>query len=152
MPLPSRKWRDAGPEWCLRYVRNWDVEAVWPDVEPFVAMACAKVETDLTPAFILDGALDGRFRLWLILDGEKLVAAFPMAELPDGTAQFFTFGGSRMNEWMPVLFPELEAMARASGVKALRLDGRKGWERAMGRYGFRTMKRDARTVMMELVL
>jgi hypothetical protein len=133
------------------YVRNEDVEAAWPMVEPFVAMACEKVPTDLTPDFILEGARDGRFRLWLILDGEETVAAFPMAELPDGTAQFYTVGGSRMTEWMPVLLPQFAEMARASGMRALRLDGRKGWERQMARYGFRTIKRDGSTVMMDLV-
>jgi hypothetical protein len=128
------------------------VEAVWPLAEPFIARACSKVETDLTPEFIRTGCETGRYRLWLVLEDETPVSAFAIAELPNGIAEFTAFAADRFEEWLPMVLAEFASMAEASGMKALRIHGRLGWMRRMQPYGFRTVKREGRTVIMDMVL
>lgn len=142
----------AKSDWQLRYVRAEDVEAVWPIAAPFVQRAIDKVPTDLTLDQVREWSKDGRLRLWIVSDGDEPVAAFPVAELPDGTVEFYAISGRRMTEWLPVLLPLFASMAKSAGKRALRLDGRFGWERRMAPFGFTTIRREGRTVTMDMVL
>jgi hypothetical protein len=144
--------QDGGRNWSLAYVPREDIEVLWPLIEPFIKRACEKVETDLTPAFVRDGAKTGRYRIWLVSKGEVVVSAFAIAELPDGTAEFSAFAADRFEEWMPSILLQFADLARKAGMRALRIDGRRGWERKMTRFGFATIKRDDRTVTMDMVL
>lgn len=128
------------------------MDAVWPSVLPYLERAIAKVPTELTPEFIRDKAKAETMRLWIVSRGSLPVSAFAVTEWPDKTLEFMAFSADEFGEWMPVVLPLFAAMARSAGMRALRIDGRRGWERRMTSFGFKTVGREGRTVVMDMVL
>lgn len=141
----------ASPEWRLFYVRAEDVDAVWGIVEPFLAENIRKSGTDWTLDLFKEGAKDGRLRVWIVC-GPEPVSAFVILEYADRTAEFVAFTAHRFMEWMPAVLPQFEALARAAGIERLRIDGRKGWQRKMDKFGFATVGSYGRYVVMEKAL
>lgn len=146
------KSQDGTAEWRLSYVRAEDVDGAWNAVAPFLAQGIQRgVESDLTLEGIKDAAREGWMRLWVV-QGERIVSAFAVAEYRDGTAEFLSFAGDRFMDWMPTVLTEFERLARWAGVKRLRIDGRKGWKRTMDKFGFEVVREDGRRVIMERAL
>jgi hypothetical protein len=98
----------------------------------------------------------GRCRGWLVPALEDATEAEVMAELAAGRAQLWCgeraamvtqlvradepfvhvwLGGGELAELM-ALRPGLEAWARAQGAQAARINGRRGWRRALRGQGF----------------
>jgi hypothetical protein len=116
------------------------VHQFWPCVEPLIARAMAHSSVSS-----LDGIAcavhAGRALLWIVWNGEEIKAAV-VTELGtvDGKrlCTIAACGGRDSDEWLP-LIADLEKYARAEGCKAMRIFGRRGWERLLPGYAARTM-------------
>jgi hypothetical protein len=138
-------------EWHLSYVRAGDVDRFWGWLRPFIEKAVKKAPTNLTPEDIRDWAKEDRARIWVVQDGWTDIAAFSLREA-DGAVEFLTFGGTRMGEWLPALFPEFCDLAKRNGVKRLWMGGRLGWKRWLAPLGFVFRGMNDDRVLMEKVL
>lgn len=138
-------------EWSLSYVRAEDVDRYWEWLGPFIEKAINRAPSNLTAEDVRRWAKKDRARIWAVRDGQENVAAFSLREA-DGTVEFLTFGGSRMGEWLPVLFPEFCALARLNGVNRMWMGGRRGWLRWLQPLGFVFRGRNDDRVLMEKVL
>jgi hypothetical protein len=122
------------------------VHQFWPYVAPFIAAAMKRGRiSDF--AGVACAVHAGRALVWIVWDGERIKAAV-VTEL--GTAngeRFCTIvafgaedgrkrpggGGRDRREWLPLL-GALERYARAEDCKAMRIFGRRGWERLLPDY------------------
>ena len=111
------------------------VDEVWPHVESFLGAACARSGDWTLEA--LRGAIDRiEMLLWVLWDGEKLCAAAvtEVVIVPRGKiCRIVVCGGERAVPWPQALAP-IEAYARALGCMAIRIDGRRGWQRVFEDY------------------
>jgi hypothetical protein len=122
------------------------VHQFWPHVSPLIRAAMERgAITDF--AGVADAVLAGRALVWIAIareDGRKrpdgngaTIKAAAVTELSTvGTARFCTIvacGGHDRNTWLPLLVG-LEGYAKAENCKAMRIFGRRGWERVLPDY------------------
>ena len=86
----------------------------------------------------------GEVLLLQIEDGETLqaVASCELLGRPDGGQALLVryLGGRGMKRWLPALIEGLRKLARAHGcTEVVVMGSRRGWEKVLGHYGFRTM-------------
>ncbi|MBR1219437.1 hypothetical protein JQ557_15645 [Bradyrhizobium sp. U87765 SZCCT0131] len=111
------------------------VALVWPHVEGFLGAACARSGDWTLEA--LRGALDRvEMLLWVLWDGEafRAAAVTEVMIVPRGKiCRIVVCGGRRATSWPHALAP-IEAYARELGCTAMRVDGRRGWQRVLDNY------------------
>lgn len=143
----------ARAEWHLAYVRADGVDQNWDWIEPFLTRAIEKAPTNLTTEDIRVWAKEEKARIWVVSQSWRPVSAlFVVRQSPDGTVEFLTLSGSRIGEWLPVLFPEFCRLARRNGIKRLWMAGRRGWQRWLAPVGFVFRGMNDDRVLMEKVL
>lgn len=115
------------------------IHRVWPDVWPWFAAACRRSPTHLSPQLILDRVIEKKADLWLIYHKTEfnVVGAFEtyLREEDDGDVFVLeTGGGIEIKKWGRQLLAELEKLAVRNGVKAIEIEGRRGWQRFLPDY------------------
>lgn len=83
-----------------------------------------------------DSVLDGDGLLWIATVDKKIAAAATtvLVKCEHGLVCVLTAcGGNDMSQWLPLL-AGIEKYAKAENCMALRVFGRKGWERALEGY------------------
>lgn len=111
------------------------VSEVWPSVAPWIRTA---IERGRLASFdvIERDVRDGRSFLWLVWDGNEVMAAAVTELSLDGEDKICTIvacGGHDMERW-GFLIGELEQFAMKEGCKAMRIYGRQGWKRLLPEY------------------
>lgn len=91
---------------------------------------------------LLEELASGRAQIWGARDG-AIVTQLVQAEEP---LVMIWLGGGEMRALMD-LQPGLEAWGRAQGAKALWINGRKGWARALRRAGFEPVGEELRRAL-----
>jgi hypothetical protein len=93
--------------------------------------------TELGDFFDLENAvLAGHQLLWLAWSGQSIeaVATTQLSNTATRTICVLTAcSGHQHERWLP-LFEQIEQYARNEGAKAMRIYGRKGWERVLDGY------------------
>jgi hypothetical protein len=126
----------SGEERCrLICIDPARIREFWPHVSPLIRAAMDRgAITDF--AEVADAVLAGRALVWIAWDGTQIkAAAVTQLRTVDG-ARFCTIvacGGRRRDEWLPLL-GGLERYAKAESCKAMRIFGRRGWERLLPAY------------------
>ena len=106
----------------------------WPHVKWFIASAIER--TELSSFEGVEAAiLEGRQLLWIAWDGKTISAAGATELNKIGDKLICTITawaslGHQRDRWLPLL-EVVERYARAEGADAIRLYGRKGWERVL---------------------
>lgn len=121
----------------LAYVPIADIEEWWPRIEPILRRATDRTESDLTTAELHARARAGNVILWVAIDDGLIVAAMATTEIVvrgERTAFILAMSGTGEGKWIEPLLADLERIALASGIKRIRLCGRKGWARALPDY------------------
>jgi hypothetical protein len=115
-----------------------DIDDLWPYLEPPFRRACEADPTGLTSDMIRREAIEGRRHVWTLADGDldpPLLAA--LSTRVDGDALIIgPLGGTDMHLWLPLL-SVLEGHAKTAGLTSVRIEGRRGWQRALKPYGYR---------------
>jgi hypothetical protein len=111
------------------------VHQFWPYVAPLIQAAMKRGRiSDF--AGVACAVHAGRALVWIVWDGERIKAAV-VTELGTANGERFctivACGGRDRREWLPLL-GALERCARAEGCKAMRIFGRRGWERLLPDY------------------
>ena len=113
---------------------------VWKDVEGILKRAVDTVKDKTSVIDILDGVFDGTYVLWVVLnDDDKIIAAFTtrLAIYPQRKALALDWvGGTQMKEWEDQLIETMKRYANELDCSHLEGYGRKGWGRALKKYGF----------------
>jgi hypothetical protein len=102
------------------------VKHVWKEVDRVLKKSVATVKDKAEMIDILDGVFDGTYVLWVVMDeDDSIVAAFTtrLIVYPQRRALALDWvGGTRMSEWNDQMINTMY--------------GRKGWGRALKKYGF----------------
>lgn len=113
---------------------------VWKDVDRVLKKAVATVDNKAEMIDILDGIYDGTYVLWVVIDEkDDVIAAFTtrLIVYPQRRALALDWvGGTRMKEWEDQLIDTMRRYANELDCSHLEGYGRKGWGRALKKYGF----------------
>ena len=113
---------------------------VWKDVEGILDKAVDTIKDKSKVIDILIGIYEGIYVLWVVLDDEdKIVAAFTtrLIAYPRRKALAVDWvGGTQMKEWEDQWVDTMKRYANELGCSHLEGYGRKGWGRALKKYGF----------------
>ena len=113
---------------------------VWKDVDRVLKKAVATVDNKAKMIDILDGIYDGTYVLWVVIDEQDdVIAAFTtrLIVYPQRRALALDWvGGTRMKEWEDQLIDTMRRYANELDCSHLEGYGRKGWGRALKKYGF----------------
>lgn len=116
------------------------VRHVWKDVEKVLKKSVATVKDKSETIDVLDGICEGSYVLWVVLDDDNsVVAAFTtrLIAYPQRKALALDWvGGERMSEWSDLMIDTMRNYANELGCSHLEGYGRKGWGRALKKYGF----------------
>lgn len=135
-------------EWRVRFIRKEDIGAVWGWLGPWLQRAFDKAPSDFSPEVLRQYAEAERVRFWLVTDSDDApTAVFATGEQPGRVLEFFAFAGDRMLDWLTPALDAFVRMASGAGITALRMSGRRGWEKPLVRQGFRVVHRGDRVTM-----
>jgi hypothetical protein len=83
--------------------------------------------------------------LWVVLDGDELLAAATAWLSNDGYAEVKLVGGRDHRRWLLELDEKIGDAARAAGAMELRAWGRRGWVKTLGAMGWAAFPIDHET-------
>lgn len=86
--------------------------------------------------------LSGEAQLWCAFRGEEMVAACvtETARVPKGMrCEVLLCGGTDMGSWLHECLPVIEAWAKECGCTKMRIEGRRGWAKALPDYAARNV-------------
>lgn len=111
---------------------------VWPHVARMIGDATARSNGRFTPAHIRRFLLERRMQLWAAHDGEAIhaVCVTEIVTWPTGLKEgaLVLAGGADAKGWIRTMQETLEAWAADAGCRALRVRGRRGWQRLLTDY------------------
>lgn len=107
------------------------IDEVWPHARHLIREAIER--TGLSEFSEIESeVLAGKQLLWLAWNGSSIEAAATTA-LCTPVCILTACSGSNRDRWLPLL-SKIEQYARNEGCSAMRIFGRKGWERALDGY------------------
>lgn len=103
---------------------------------PWIETQLARRPVAFTPTELLILAQAGHLTVWsVVLDGEP-VAVIMLLKDQDGFGYVEYCAGERMNEWLAEAVDTVREWCEWNQVSTLRVEGRKGWRRALLKHGF----------------
>ena len=116
------------------------VGSVWKDVDEILKRAVDTVKDKSEVIDILTGVYEDMYALWVVMnDEDKVIAAFTtrLIQYPRRRALALDWvGGTQMKEWEDQLIDTMKRYANELDCSHLEGYGRKGWGRALKKYGF----------------
>ena len=122
-----------------------DLDVHLPLCMEILAPAIARQSQNASAQDVEDSVRDGTSLMWSIHVGDTLTAAMTTCVVKHPqrlTLRIEFMAGSRMSVWMDDAMELLEKLARDAGLSAVEADGRKGFERYLGRSNFREAYRN----------
>jgi hypothetical protein len=108
------------------------LSAAWPHIGPYLIDG-AKVDPDVDINLAVKDVLEGKARVWVILDGEAPTGAFltSIVQTSDGEAlDVYGLGGRSILKWGRKITDAMIAYAQANRVERIIFKGRKALQRA----------------------
>lgn len=115
------------------------VPQTWPLVERLLDDGYAAAD-EITPPDLQDWLTAGKGLLWVaVLDDRVLAACVTtlVARRSGLICRVMSGGGESMERWQADWLDTIERYARQEGCAKVRIDGRRGWERALSGFGYR---------------
>ena len=116
------------------------IGSVWKDVDGILKRAVDTVKDKSEVIDILTGVYEGMYVLWVVMnEDDKIIAAFTtrLIQYPRRRALALDWvGGTQMKEWEDQLIDTMKRYGNELGCSHLEGYGRKGWGRALKKYGF----------------
>jgi len=116
------------------------VHIVWPDAIRHLQRAIDAGRNRYRSVDLLDDILKSNVGLWMVMDGEKSVAAYTtrVIQYPSGVKGLMVdlLGGDGMDEWLPLVVDKLKLYASDMKCGHIELVGRNGWLRALKPLGW----------------
>lgn len=105
---------------------------LWADVGPFLIEG-ASVDSSLDIKSAIDDVFEGRARVWMIVDGERITAAFLTSVVTNEHSRsldVFGLGGKNILRWGRALTEAMTEYAIANECEKIIFKGRKALQRA----------------------
>lgn len=115
------------------------VDHFWKFAEPYIKRALDHTSGEFTPEDIKQFAKDQYIQLWLVSEGEKVVAAVTteIVVYPSRKhLRVITLAGSNAPEWTGLVDTILQDWAKVSGCNAIEAFVRKGYVPVLNKYGY----------------
>jgi hypothetical protein len=115
-----------------------EIEAVWPEVRPWIEAACKRNRGKYDAADILAGLLTGEDQLWIWKSPTAFAVGITrLANYPKQRVCLIRIvTGTNASEWQQPAMETIEQWAKASGCHAMELCARPGWSRRMRAQGY----------------
>jgi len=115
------------------------VDIVWSKAKDVLTKSVETSKGKFKAEDIRKELKDGGLVLWLVLEGSDVVAAITsrVIEYPGRRAMALDWvGGSKMNQWLPLVLNTLQKYAKECGCMHLEGYGRKAWGKILKKYGW----------------
>ncbi len=113
---------------------------IWPKVEEYLAKAVDTAKGKLTIDDVRSGIESDLYLLWVVVDGEDIIAAVTTRVINYPTCNGMALdwiGGKRIKEWMPMANKIVMDHAKSNGCSHLEGYGRAAWTRMIERHGWK---------------
>jgi hypothetical protein len=100
---------------------------------PWIEAAIDRAEGTLTIDDVIHAIAEGRMHFW---PGKNCAAVTELAVFPRKRILNVTLAGGDMDEILDMI-PSFKAFGRALGCECVAVVGREGWERVLGRLGWK---------------
>lgn len=127
------------------------VAVLWPDVEEWFQKAIDHTASFYTVAYFRERVMKGEMTLYLVCDSSGPIAAYILKfqDMPKGRVlEVMLLGGIHMETWFLKAQAHIDSVAKKAACLAVVATGRRGWERHLGRFGW---KSGPITMMREIV-
>lgn len=113
-----------------------EIEAVWPEVEPWLKGSVERTRGKYTIDDLKDGLLQGHAQLWIWKTETALgVIVTQIEEFPRNKCLVVRIGtGTNAKEWAEPAAERLEEFGRYAGCDAMIMVTRPGWEKLLPSY------------------
>ena len=116
------------------------LKPIWPDVVRVLHRSVATSRGKYDMQSLYDGLLVDAYVLWVVLDGDEVIAAVTSRVVRYSDTQcgmaLDWVGGTRMIEWLPMVQRAMSKYARDNGCTHLEGFGRKAWGRVLAKHGW----------------
>lgn len=108
-----------------------DIRSVWEEVSPLLEPGIDPKEYDLIEVFM--ELQESKMQLWVAREGERIIAAMTtkIVVYPVGKILMIMHMGGKWDGSFRNYLPRLKQFGKSHGCKALRIIGRRGWERVL---------------------
>lgn len=122
--------------------QRYEIEDIWPEVEPVIKKSLKKAETYCNMEDIKDFLLQGKFQLWTSRTERQLqafclthIAIYPNHKI----CEIYLCGGFGLRDWLKYL-SNVETWAMSIGCEAIEFQGRFGWLRKLTQMDYEPFK------------
>lgn len=136
------------PNFALYAVHRDLVDATYPYVQKYLSASTQLSDGAFTPEDILHSLKSGEMQLWVVSTNSIIYCALitEVKQFPHQKHLNILFlGGDEMPEWIH-LIDDIVNRAKINDCDAVKIYGRKGWEKVLAKYGFKhshcVLKRD----------
>ena len=115
------------------------IDSIWKQVKPHIEAALYYTKGEISSEQIKDKLLKGEDLLLLAIE-DGILASIVCEIVQTATIKvchIVTCGGVRADVWLDKWHETIVPLAKEQGCKRISLSGRKGWEKKLGKYGFK---------------
>jgi len=122
----------------LYTVQKGNIEGKWDEVEPLIKKVLNKQQNGYTVDNIKEMLLKEELQLWTSYDGTQIksicithICIYPQHKI----CEVFMCAGQEIDSWLDFI-EDIQAWAKSLGCDFMEIQGRRGWERKMQKYGY----------------
>lgn len=118
----------------VRHISTEAAPQAWPTLGGFVNKAARRYARDYSLDDMKEAIFNGDAALFGVFSSGEPVAAVVTSEIiyPKRSVMLIELlGGSRLREWWPDFFAQMQRIARAAGYDAIEAKARAGWSRVI---------------------
>lgn len=138
-------------EFALYGVPSHLIAATYPFVQKYLSASTQLSDGCFTPEDILQSLKNKEMQLWVV-SCKSIIHCAIITEVKQFPHQkhlnILFLGGDEMDKWIH-LIEDMINRAKNNGCDAVKIYGRKGWEKALSKFGFKhshtVLKRDLRS-------
>ena len=120
-------------------IEHKQIETIWPRVKDHIQAALSHSKGEISLETIKGRLLENRSLLLLACENVVILASI-VCELVDTdngrVCNIVTCGGSDSDTWLDEWYNQIVPIAKDQGCVRISLNGRKGWEKRLKKYGF----------------
>lgn len=120
-------------------IENLRIMEIWDQVKDQIQDALSHSKGELTLPTLLDRLLNKQALLLVAADGMDILASITceLVETESGrVCHIITAGGKNADSWLDEWYNQIVPIAKDQGCVRLSVNGRKGWEKKLSKYGF----------------
>lgn len=121
------------------FVLPSQIDEYWGSIEPLLNKSVKRCSSHIGINDVLLDLRNGRSTAWLVIDNNKAKAVIvtTVHQYPrKKSLRVDHIGGSGMSAWLGDVLGALKEYAAHVGAEEIEAEGRKGFDRICGRYGF----------------